>query len=61
MPRRKERRYLERHVLKPELIFKGEGLKPVAFKLWVSRAQLAPAPPWIPPPSESSPGCSGAS
>jgi hypothetical protein len=30
----------ERHVLKPGLIFKGKGLKPVAFKLWVNRAQL---------------------
>jgi hypothetical protein len=32
----------ERHVLKPGLIFKGEGLKPVAFKLWVNRVQRAP-------------------
>jgi hypothetical protein len=28
--------------LKPGLIFKGNGLKPVAFKLWVNRVQLAP-------------------
>jgi hypothetical protein len=26
----------ERHILKPGLIFKGKGLKPVAFKLWVN-------------------------
>jgi hypothetical protein len=32
----------ERHILKPGLIFKGKGLKPVAFKLWVNRVQLAP-------------------
>jgi hypothetical protein len=32
----------ERHMLKPGLIFKGKGLKPVAFKLWVNRVQLAP-------------------
>jgi hypothetical protein len=28
----------ERHILKPGLVFKGEGLKPVAFKLWVNSA-----------------------
>jgi hypothetical protein len=32
----------ERHILKPGLLFKGKGLKPVAFKLWVNRVQLAP-------------------
>jgi hypothetical protein len=29
----------EKHVLKPGLICKGKGLKPVAFKLWVNRVQ----------------------
>jgi hypothetical protein len=33
---------LKLHVLKPGLIFKGKGLKPVAFKLWVNGVQLAP-------------------
>jgi hypothetical protein len=33
----------ERHILKPGLMFKGKGLKPVAFKLWVNnRVQRAP-------------------
>jgi hypothetical protein len=32
----------ERHILKPGLIFKGKGLKPLAFKLWVSIVQRAP-------------------
>jgi hypothetical protein len=30
----------ERHVLKPGLIFKGKGSKPVAFKLWVNRVKV---------------------
>jgi hypothetical protein len=34
----------ERHTLKPGLIFKGQGLKPVAVKLWVNWIQFA-APP----------------
>jgi hypothetical protein len=34
----------ERHILKPGLIFKGKGLKAVAFELWVNRVQLAPPP-----------------
>jgi hypothetical protein len=32
----------ERHILKPGLIFKGKGLKPGAFTLWVNRVQRAP-------------------
>ena len=33
----------ERHDLKPALTFKGKGLQPVAFKLWVKQSfQLAP-------------------
>jgi hypothetical protein len=30
----------ERHVLKPVSMFKGQGLKPCAFKRWVSKVQL---------------------
>jgi hypothetical protein len=44
--------------LKPGLIFKGKGLKPVAFKLWVNRVQLAPphraASPHVTPLSRES-------
>jgi hypothetical protein len=32
----------ERHILKPGLLCKGEGLKAGDFKLWVNRVQLAP-------------------
>ena len=45
----------ERHILKPGLMFKGKGLKPVAFKLWVNIVQLAP------PHRAPGPGCSGTS
>jgi hypothetical protein len=32
----------ERHILKPGLMFKGKGLKPAAFQLWVRGRQRAP-------------------
>ncbi len=32
----------ERHILKPGLMFKGKGLKPGAFQLWVRGSQRAP-------------------
>jgi hypothetical protein len=38
------------HILKPAgLIFKGKGLKPVAFKLWVNIISTCTAPPLLRP------------
>jgi hypothetical protein len=34
-----------RHILKPGLIFKGKGLKPVGFKLWINMVPAWTAPP----------------
>jgi hypothetical protein len=59
----------EKHILKPGLIFKGKGLKSVAFKLWLNIIQPAsphpvPGGPWMsttrdPHPPGSAPWCSG--
>jgi hypothetical protein len=45
----------ERHILKPGLMFKGKGLKPATFQLWVRGSPRAPPHLAIHPASERKP------